>query len=73
VLARQLGRSDEQIDVIRLADLTPDHADMLTLVMVGGEDTRVIERGQNRWIYTPRGYGGKMDAAQNITSSGEKA
>ena len=73
VLARQLGRSDEQIDVIRLADLTPDHADMLTLVMVGGEDTRVIERGQNRWVYTPRGYGGKMDAAQNITSSGEKA
>ena len=62
VLARQLGRSDEQIDVIRLADLTPDHADMLTLVMVGGEDTRVIERGQNRWVYTPRGYGGKMDA-----------
>lgn len=62
VLARQLGRPDEHIDVIRLADLTPDHADMLTLVMVGGEDTRVIERGQNRWVYTPRGYGGKMDA-----------
>jgi len=71
VLARQLGRADEQIDVIRLADLTPDHADMLTLVMIGGEDTRVIERGQNRWVYTPRGYGGKMDAAQDITSSGE--
>ena len=62
VLARQLGRPDERIDVIRLADLTPDHADMLTLVMVGGEDTRVIARGQNRWVYTPRGYGGKMDA-----------
>jgi len=62
VLARQLGRADERIDVIRLADLTPDHADMLTLVLVGGEDTRVIERGQNRWVYTPRGYGGKMDA-----------
>ncbi|HEY9078755.1 precorrin-3B C(17)-methyltransferase [Magnetovibrio sp.] len=62
VLARQLGRPDEKIDVIRLGDLTPDHADMLTLVMVGGEDTRVIERGQNCWVYTPRGYGGKMDA-----------
>ena len=62
VLARQLGRADEHIDVIRLADLTPDHADMLTLVMVGGEDTRVMKRGQNRWVYTPRGYGGKMDA-----------
>jgi len=62
VLARQLGRPDEHIEVITLGELTPDHADMLTLVMVGGEDTRVIERGQNRWVYTPRGYGGKMDA-----------
>ncbi|MEG3619724.1 precorrin-3B C(17)-methyltransferase [Magnetovibrio sp. PR-2] len=62
VLARQLGRPDEEITVIELKDLTPDHADMLTLVMVGGEDTRVIERGENRWVYTPRGYGGKMDA-----------
>ncbi|MCW8915169.1 MAG: precorrin-3B C(17)-methyltransferase [Magnetovibrio sp.] len=64
VLARQLGRPDEKIDVITLAELTPDHADMLTLVMVGGEDTRVIERGENRWVYTPRGYGGKMDATK---------
>ena len=62
VLARQLGRPDEDIRVITLAELTPDHADMLTLVMVGGEDTRKIERGQNTWVYTPRGYAGKMDA-----------
>lgn len=62
VLARQLGRPDEDIRVITLAELTPDHADMLTLVMVGGEDTRCIERGQNTWVYTPRGYAGKMDA-----------
>lgn len=62
VLARQLGRADENIRVITLAELTPDHADMLTLVMVGGEDTRKIERGQNTWVYTPRGYGKKMDA-----------
>jgi len=64
VLARQLGRADEDIRVITLGELTPDHADMLTLVMVGGEDTRKIERGQNTWVYTPRGYGVKMDAAQ---------
>ena len=69
VLARQLGRPDEKIDVIKLTDLTPDHADMLTLVMVGGEDTRVIERGENRWVYTPRGYGGKMDAKEGEQAS----
>lgn len=69
VLARQLGRPDEKIDVITLAELTPDHADMLTLVMIGGEDTRLIERGQNRWVYTPRGYGGKMDTKLNGAKS----
>jgi len=61
ILARQLGRADENIRVITLEELTPDMADMLTLVMVGGEDTRKIERGQNTWVYTPRGYGKKMD------------
>lgn len=71
VLARQLGRPDEKIDVITLGELTPDHADMLTLVMIGGEDTRVIERGQKRWVYTPRGYGGKMDAAQGSIEQGD--
>jgi cobalt-precorrin 5A hydrolase/precorrin-3B C17-methyltransferase len=69
VLARQLGRPDEKIDVITLAELTPDHADMLTLVMIGGEDTRLIERGQNRWVYTPRGYAGKMDTKLNGAKS----
>jgi len=59
ILARQLGRADEHIQVIALADLTPDHADMLTLVMVGGEDTRTLKRGQNTWVYTPRGYANK--------------
>ncbi|MBF0251686.1 MAG: precorrin-3B C(17)-methyltransferase, partial [Alphaproteobacteria bacterium] len=69
VLARQLGRADESVEIIELKDLTPDHADMLTLVMVGGEDTRSIERGRRRWVYTPRGYGGKMDAQ---SKTGEK-
>ncbi len=73
ILARQLGREDEKIDFLTLGELTPDHADMLTLVMVGGEDTRVIERGQNRWVYTPRGYGGKMDAALGKVTGGKAA
>lgn len=60
VLARQLGRPEEDIRVTTLADLTPDDADMLTLVMVGGEATRRIERGGATWVYTPRGYGVKM-------------
>ena len=69
VLARQLGRPDENIRITTLRELQPDDADMLTLVMVGGEDTRKITRGQNTWVYTPRGYGVKMDA--KVTSTGD--
>lgn len=59
ILARNLGREGEQIEVIRLGELTSDHADMLTLVMVGNSETRTFERGGRRWVYTPRGYAGK--------------
>jgi cobalt-precorrin 5A hydrolase/precorrin-3B C17-methyltransferase len=69
VLARQLGRPDEDIRLTTLGALKPEDADMLTLVMVGGEDTRLCTRGQNTWVYTPRGYGSKMDAKSN--SAGE--
>jgi cobalt-precorrin 5A hydrolase / precorrin-3B C17-methyltransferase len=60
VLARNLGREGESIDVITLAELTPDAVDMLTLVLIGSSHTRRIQRGGGRWVYTPRGYASKM-------------
>ncbi len=60
-LAKNLGRDGEAIEVIALQDLGPERVDMLTLVIVGGPDTRTMRRGVNQWVYTPRGYGGKMD------------
>lgn len=63
ILARNLGRPEETVDVITLDALTPDHADMLTLVVVGNRQTRVIERGTRRWVYTPRGYAKKMGSS----------
>ena len=68
ILARNLGRNDERIEVIELGDLTPDHADMLTLVLVGSSETRRIVRGENLWAYTPRGYGAKMTAERERTA-----
>ncbi|MBK8173749.1 MAG: precorrin-3B C(17)-methyltransferase [Rhodospirillales bacterium] len=59
VLARNLGRDAETIRVVPLADLNADLVDMLTLVLVGASTTRVIERGQHRFVYTPRGYAAK--------------
>lgn len=61
VLARNLGREGETMDVIKLGQLNPDHADMLTMVLVGNSRSRLIERGGRRWVYTPRGYAAKME------------
>lgn len=60
ILARNLGRPEETIGIVALGDLTPDHADMLTLVVVGSSNTRRIRRGGRDWVYTPRGYEAKM-------------
>ncbi len=63
ILARNLGRPGETVDVITLGELTPDHADMLTLVMIGNRQTRHIIRGRRDWVYTPRGYAAKLDVS----------
>ena len=59
-LARNLGREGETLDVITLGELTPAHADMLTMVVVGNSQSKQIERGHRTWLYTPRGYASKM-------------
>ena len=63
LLARNLGRDGETEVIIPLADLTADHADMLTLVMVGSSQTRAVVRGRRQWLYTPRGYAAKLAPA----------
>ncbi len=63
ILARNLGRETETTAVIRLGDLTPDHADMLTLVLIGNRQTKHFTAGQKSWVYTPRGYAKKMTPA----------
>ncbi|WP_417834217.1 precorrin-3B C(17)-methyltransferase [Thalassospira xiamenensis] len=65
VLGRQLGRSDEQITVVPLAKLEVDMVDMLTTVLVGSSNSRHITRGENSWVYTPRGYAKKGPDAAN--------
>lgn len=64
VLARNLGRDGERIEVISLEALSPERADMLTVILVGNSQTRLIGRGMSRWVYTPRGYASKRAAAE---------
>ena len=60
IIARQLGRDGEQVSVVPLGELTADHADMLTLVMVGNSESRTVQAGGRSWVYTPRGYSKKL-------------
>lgn len=58
VLARSVGRSDEQIIVTDLEHFYPSLADMQTIVLIGSSTTRVIALENSRkMIYTPRTYG----------------
>ncbi|WP_417812250.1 precorrin-3B C(17)-methyltransferase [Thalassospira alkalitolerans] len=75
VLGRQLGRPDEKITIVPLSKLEVDMVDMLTTVLVGSSNSRHITRGENNWVYTPRGYEKKGPDAANapVHSSGSDA
>jgi len=66
LIARNLGRAGEEVRIIPLADLGPNDADMTTLVLIGNSRTRLITRGQRRWLYTPRGYGVDREAETQL-------
>ena len=63
IIARNLGRPEEAVEVVALADLTVDMADMLTLVMVGNSDSRTLTHDGRTRVYTPRGYAKKRQTA----------
>lgn len=61
ILARAVGRSDEDITITTLADAPREVIDMRTLVLIGSSATRVIHRADgHHWVYTPRFVGGVM-------------
>ncbi|HTV87502.1 MAG TPA: precorrin-3B C(17)-methyltransferase [Stellaceae bacterium] len=55
VLARNLGRAGERTEILPLSALAAAAADMLSLVIVGNRQTRVLAGPPPR-LYTPRGY-----------------
>ncbi len=63
IVARNLGREEENVRIMALGEFDPGTVDMLTLVMVGGRETRLIETGDGRRVYTPRGYGARSASA----------
>ena len=56
VVARNLGRTGERVEVTRLGDLDPARIDMSTVLLVGSSTTRAFVLGGTVHAYTPRGY-----------------
>ncbi len=64
VLARNLGRVGQTVQVVSLGDFAPEQADMRTVILVGSSQTRTIPRPDGSvWVYTPRTAPPKPEAA----------
>jgi cobalt-precorrin 5A hydrolase/precorrin-3B C17-methyltransferase len=61
IIARNLGRVDEEVYIVTLFNLEVDMVDMLTLVIVGSSHTRSFKTSAGMRVYTPRGYDKKME------------
>jgi cobalt-precorrin 5A hydrolase / precorrin-3B C17-methyltransferase len=62
VIAANLGRPSERVQIVRLEDFDASIVDMLTIVMVGSSQSTSFIRGNGRsYAYTPRGYAKKRN------------
>ncbi len=59
IVARNLARDGETVDIMPLAGLAADGIDMLSLVIIGNSSSRAVRRGADTWSYAPRGYAPK--------------
>jgi cobalt-precorrin 5A hydrolase/precorrin-3B C17-methyltransferase len=64
IIASNLGRPEERLDIVTLRAFDPEQVDMLTLVMVGSSQSKAMQRGDGRtYAFTPRGYAKKRETA----------
>jgi cobalt-precorrin 5A hydrolase/precorrin-3B C17-methyltransferase len=56
ILAKNVGREGELVQVRSLSQLATSEVDMRTLVLVGSSQTRILEHPYQTWVYTPRRY-----------------
>ncbi len=56
IVASNLGRMKEQVTLTTLGEFRPESVDMLTIVLIGSSQSRVLKRGDGTVAFTPRGY-----------------
>ncbi len=61
LLAARLGRPGESLEFRTLETLRTDEVDMLTVVLVGSSQTRLIETAGGLRMFTPRGYAVRIE------------
>ena len=59
VIASNLGRAGERIEIVDLENFDPETVDMLTIVLVGSSRSQRFLRGDGPVAFTPRGYAAK--------------
>ena len=60
VVASNLGRPSETLEIVEFSAFDPETVDMLTIVLVGSSQSRQFTRGDGRThAFTPRGYAAK--------------
>ena len=60
ILARNVTRPTERVQQLSLSDVRAQNVDMFTLVSVGNSESRRFTTSHGSYIYTPRGYSGKL-------------
>ena len=62
IIAANLGRPQEKMKITTLGAFDPDDVDMLTIVIVGASQSKILTRGDGSSnVYTPRGYAAKRE------------
>jgi len=56
VIAKNLSRENETVKVVSLVDVAAEDLDMLTTLIIGSSDSRLLSVQNKQRVYTPRGY-----------------
>ena len=56
VIAKNLTREKESVKVVSLIDVSAADLDMLTTLIIGNSDSRLLSVQNKQRVYTPRGY-----------------
>jgi len=61
IIAKNLSRENQAVKIVSLIDVVAGDLDMLTILIIGSSESRLLSRKNRRMVYTPRGYGQKKE------------